>query len=94
VIDHAGKDIPEKWDLFITLEGVDWKNLVAWCRKAWEDTLSAMNIQEDGTSDWALIGAATRIADEAHENPPWEAVERQLNALRVVARNIDKKWWE
>ena len=53
-----------------------------------------MGVADDARSDVALIGAATRIAYEAEQKLCWEAVERQLHALRVFARNLDSTWWE
>lgn len=78
------------------IEGVNWANLVEWCRAVWGGEIEGSDPpdnldDEDYEEDYALIAAATTIASESMESP-WEVVELQLTALRPVAVILNSQW--
>jgi hypothetical protein len=78
-----------------TFRGVNWKNLVDWCYKTNKSNLSPRKLNRDDHEDIKVICAAHQIAaGSCSFHGPWEPCKKQLEALRVVAEELNEAWEE
>jgi hypothetical protein len=80
-----------RWRSVAELEGVDWRNLMSWCRCVWEGKLGSVNFSSDaggdGDYDWCVIQTATIIALDS-----MGCRREQLRQLGLLAAKVDSRW--
>ena len=82
-----------KLRLSVHLKGVNWDNLMNWCKSVWLGTLPECTLGASTGDDWAIIAAATNVADHGRALS-WDTVMKQLKGLRYVAVKLDERWLE
>lgn len=78
-------------NFIVEYSGVNWTNLIQYCRYVWENTLPKLAFNKGADELLSVLHLATNIAQRSQEQP-WEAVESQLESLRVVVGHLDKNW--
>ena len=72
------------------LRGLNWDNLIVWCRHIWKRDVHGLDKTKDHGKLWTVAYGATKIAK--HTEGSWESCKRQLEAFRFVAGRVDERW--
>lgn len=95
LLDNAlGTKATALFQISLLIRGINWNNLLHWCRHIWSGQLQPSPFSEEqqyGSPLLKVIQAAHRIAEVGRKNE-WNTCKLQLEALRVVAGLSDSKW--
>lgn len=82
----------ERKTLFYRVSGnPNWKNLEDWCRAVWSGVSPITTCDQSDGRKFQIVDAAHRIAVGAR-GKSWANLERQLNGMRMVLGQLDRRW--
>lgn len=93
--DRSGREVSsdsltDAVEISIWIHGVNWMNLVDWCRKFHKGTWGTLDLDRADDVDLKVICAAHHIAGNSQGS--WKSCQKQLEGLRVVAEELNPKW--